>query len=265
MYFVVDEFGNIIYDVAPKAGTNLDIYIGKQILVGDNIFGNPIEFWNGQRNTFLSGLRWYLSGIVQKPKVVTPKPIDPIGIVHPMYAVEPVKPTPTHPMYAVEPVKPIPIHPMYGVEPIDIAHPMYAVEPIEPTPTHPMYAVEPVKPIINPIDKPVYPIDPIGIAHPMYAIEPVKPIINPIDTPAPIDPIGIAHPMYAVEPGPRYPIDEPIPVGPEKPIEPGSVIDKIVTIEQLTSDRAELDNNGIKVVPEIKNEQKPFQDGSGKK
>ena len=93
-YYIVDEFGNIIDTVSPTAGIDLDRHIGKQILVKDNLFAGLIESPLKQRNSFLGRLRDYLSGIVPKPKIVLPKPKPepvepPIGIIVPMYGVQP--------------------------------------------------------------------------------------------------------------------------------------------------------------------------------
>ena len=211
VYYIVDEFGNIIDTINPIAGNDLDRYIGRQILVKDNLFAGLLESRQERRDTFFTRLREYLSGIVPKPKLVTPKPIDPI-----------VKPDPIE-----DPV----IRPLYGVYP------------------------DPV--VIEPIKKP----DPIEdpVIRPLYGVYPDPVVIEPIKKPDPIeDPV--IRPLYGVYPDPV--VIEPI-VKPE-PIEPGSVIDKIVTIEKQISDGKELDSQGIKIVPEIKGEQKPFQDGSGK-
>jgi len=124
-YYIVDEFGNIIDSVYPADGTDLDRYVGKQILVKDNLFAGLLESRRERRGGFLSRLREYLSGVVPKPKIVLPnprpEPIEPpIGIIVPMYGVEP-------PDYIIEPIGPI----EKPVPPYDIIRPMYGVEPPE--------------------------------------------------------------------------------------------------------------------------------------
>lgn len=155
VYCIVDEFGNIIDTVTPTAGIDLDRYIGKQILVKDNLFVDFLESRQERSNGFFSGLREYLLGIVPRSKVVTTKPIDPIQTPPP------------------------------------VAVPMYAVYPV--------------------------PVDPV-------VLDPTKPIAGD-----------------------------------------SSVIDKITIIQRRASDMKKLDRQGIKIAPELKHKDKPFQDGSRKK
>ena len=151
VYYIVDEFGNIIDTVSPTSGVDLDRYIGRQILVKDNLFAGLMESRQSQRNSFLGRLREYLSGIVPKPAIIKPAPIpEPIKIpdeddpmmVQPMYGVFPPDPGDLDPFIPGDGdiVKP-PIDPgmqlMYGVFPIEreIEEPLKEELPLRGKPT----------------------------------------------------------------------------------------------------------------------------------
>ena len=223
-YYLVDKFGNIVDVVFPTSGVNLNKYIGKTILIKDNVFAGIAEFIPKNNNGFLPRLRTYLSGLIYKLNIKfkkdPPTPILTPPIAQPLYGVE-IKPVPL-------PIEPPIAVPLYGVEIEPIP------EPVEPPPyAHPVYGVE-IKPVPSPIEQPI-------IVQPMYGVE------QPIKVEDPIEPPGYAVPMYGIEPGPVL-------------LESPWILEKNTLIQNLKTEHNELDGMGIKIVADLGNDEHPLKD-----
>ena len=267
MFYIVNEFGDIVDTVLMSPGIDVKKYLGKYVLIKGNVIAGLAEAPKEYKKSFLPSLRAYFNGFALKgrdlhdlifkesekfPKKGKVKPVAGDPIIMPLYGVQP-------PEIIIEPISGPIMQPLYGV-----IEPKPIIEPIISPPMQLLYGVfEP---------KPIEIIEPDPIIRPLYGVE-IKPwpIIEPGPPPMQlmygvfeppeviiIEPEPIYKPLYGIEIEPQ-PIYQPL-YGVEPPPVDGSVLDKIDVIEVQRDQYNQITSQGIKIVPELNTGDKPAID-----